>query len=358
MNNFTFTNATYYGGFDPGSGLGGLELYAADRHLTKDIDSCIAIGNADDLLARGDINAKIADVIRPGESLVTLNGSDYYLEDLAKEGKNATYELANPARYWSDHGRVLLLALASQLIPDRIFTLRLVTALPVTLYDRTNRKKMKDNLSGYYRYTYNGREREAYITIGYVAMEGQGVLIHAGMMTGEQAVIDIGERTTDLISADGQKLIVSQCAGNQELGVGLITDAVDKLLRRYGRVLSTQKIHDIMKQWAQDGSADITTPNGILQGYLIDQSIDKARNTLATLIISFASSTWNVEGESVGQRFSQITVAGGGAYYLDDILPGMLPHVIIPSHPEHGNLNGYADLALTLEDKIENVWVA
>lgn len=362
MNHF-YQKSTYYGGFDPGSGRAGLKVVPANgAHLPADlmtIDSCIATGNADELLARGDINAQIKDVIRDGEALISLQGSDYYLQDLAREGRNMTYALGNPERYWGDHSRVLLLALASQLIPDRSYTLRLVTALPVTLYNKENRARVKDKLSGYYRYQFNGQWREATISVGYVCMEGQGALIHSGLPTGEQSVIDIGERTSDFVCADGQKLIVSQCRGNQDLGVGLITDALDKLLRRHGRVLSTPKLHEIMEQWAAgEAIENIETSTGTLAGATIIATIDKARTQLAKGIVSFASSIWNVEGESVGQRFIRIVAAGGGAHYAGDLLSDMLPHVFIPSDPEDSNLNGYCDLALTLEDKLPNVWVA
>jgi hypothetical protein len=236
---------TYYGGFDPGSGRAGLYLEDEDGVQLEEnllsIDSVIAQGNAQKLLKRGDINATFADVLREGECLISWNDTDYFLLDLLKEGKNATEALGDPNRYWGDHARVLLLALAAMLIPERTFVLRLVTALPITLYNRENRQRMKENLTNYYRFEYNGRVREAYIIVGYVAMEGQGLLIHCGEQDGEQAVLDIGERTVDAIAADGQKLLTTLCDGNEELGIGQITDALRSLAQRYGRVIPTPR---------------------------------------------------------------------------------------------------------------------
>src|SRR5690242_21188225 len=142
----------YYGGFDPGSGRAGLCLVAADGveitpHLLT-IDSLIATGTAETLLGRGDISASLADVLRDGETLIRWQGTDYYLRDLLPEGTNPTDALGDPGRYWGDHARVLLLALACLLVPERSFALRLVTALPVTLYNRENRARMKEALSG------------------------------------------------------------------------------------------------------------------------------------------------------------------------------------------------------------------
>ncbi|BCL83190.1 ParM/StbA family protein [Ktedonobacteria bacterium brp13] len=352
---------TFYGGFDPGSGRAGLKLVSdrGDFEQVLTIDSQIATGNADNLLARGDINATIADVVRPGESLIQFNGADYYLQDLVQEGRNASYALGNPARYWGSHALVLLLTLACEMIHDRDFTLRIVTALPVSLYTKENRQRMKEALTRACHFKYNGIQRSARISVGYVCMEGQGALIHAGLAEGDQALVDIGERTTDLVAANGQKLIVSQCEGNHELGIGMITDAVIALYKRYGRVLSIPKAHDVMNRWAMgEQFADVAMPNGTLPGHMISAAIDKARRALARDIVSFAGSVWNVEGESVGQRFDQITVAGGGAYYLDDLLSGSLPRVMVPAKPEDANLSGYLELARSLEHKIADAWVA
>ncbi len=104
---------TYYGGFDPGTGRAGLTLVSADgvslENDTMSIDSIIATGNAEKLLKRGDIHATLADVLREDECIITLNTVDYFLCDLVKEGKNPTNAVADPARYWGDHARVLLI---------------------------------------------------------------------------------------------------------------------------------------------------------------------------------------------------------------------------------------------------------
>lgn len=366
MNNFS-SHPTYYCAFDPGSGRSGLKIIPANgiepEHNVMVIDSQVSTGNSDDLLGRGDIDAKLHNVLRDGEALISLGGIDYYLQDLVKEGKNPTYQLANPERYWSNFTRVLLLTLASQLISDRCFTLRVVTALPVTLYNKENRARMKKELSKHYRYSFNGREREVTVDVGYVAMEGQGILIDAGLTHGEQAVIDIGERTSDFVGADGQKLTISMCRGNEDLGTGLITDALIKLFKRYERVISIPKAHELMEQWSIGWSVkqqqiSFDTPRGVIAWDDISRTIEKARTALSENIIAFAGSVWNKEGEAVGQRFDRVCVGGGGAHYCGDLIGRRLPHVVIPRDPEDSNLNGYADLALSLEDKLPGAWVA
>lgn len=350
----------YYAGFDPGSGQAALQVIPADGiDLPTDVltlPSTIADVSPDTLLDRGDVNATIANVLHDGECLISYNGNDYALGDLVKQGRNARDELGNPDRYWGDHARILLLALASQLVPERVFALRVVTALPVTLYNREKRERMKRELSGLYRFEYNGCPHEVSIRVGYVAMEGQGVLIHCGQETGEQAVMDIGERTLDCIAADGQKLLTNLCRGC-ELGIGQITDAVKALGKRYGRNLATRQVHAILSASVHGQPLPVirTGTVSIPEAEILD-TICKSRDLLAKRVMAFVGGLWNVEGEASGIRFERITVGGGGAYYLGSLLAMALPGIVIAPSPEYANIRGYADLALALSEKVPTIW--
>ncbi len=50
---------------------------------------------------------------------------------------------------------------------------------------------------------------------GYVAMEGQGILIHCGDENSQQGLIDVGERTTDGVAVRSQRLLVRFCKSEQ-----------------------------------------------------------------------------------------------------------------------------------------------
>lgn len=357
----SFNLPIFYAGFDPGTGEASLTVVPHDDvELATDtltIPSLIARGNAQTLLKRGDTDATIAQVLRPGETLVSYQNTDYFLCDLLKEGKNATDSMSDPNRYWSSHARVLLLALACSLIPETSFVLRVVTALPVTLYTRENRQRMKDELSGYYRFEFNGRIREVYIIVGYVAMEGQGALISCGDREMDQAVIDIGKRTCDAIGAEGQKLITSLCGGNETLGVGRLVDAIQEVGKMYKRVISVEKAHQILYNYVHDiALPTIPVGTGSIPQELLVDAIVKETNNTAKEIMTFIASLWNVEGEEVGERFGQILIAGGGAYYFARALATMLPRVRVPERPETANIRGYLELALSLESKKTDIW--
>ena len=350
----------YYAGFDPGSGNTALQVLASDGiDLPTDIatiESTIADIDPNTLLNRGDVDSPLASVLHTGECLISWNGNHYGLGDLVKQGRNARDELGNPNRYWSDHAKILLLALASQLVPERTFTLRLVTALPVTLYTRATRLRMKNELSGIYHFEYNGCSHTIAVRVGYVAMEGQGILIHCGQEQGEQAVMDIGERTLDCIAADGQKLLTNLCGGEQ-LGIGQIVDSIKAVGKRYERVINTTTAHHILSVYVHQQPLPEIRANTmpIPEAEIVD-AITKSTDNLAKRVLSFAGSLWNVEGEAVGARFEQISLGGGGAYYLGPLLKSRLPQIVIPPDPEYANIRGYADLALTLEEKVTTIW--
>src|SRR5207245_10327475 len=109
---------------------------------------------------------------------------------------------------------------------------RVVTARPVTLYrTKENRTLVKKALEGWYPFRFNGRDREVLIKVGAVVMEGMGALIQYGEETGKQAVIDIGERTIDLLAADGQTPLGNLSSGDI-LGVGQIADELIREVRQ------------------------------------------------------------------------------------------------------------------------------
>jgi hypothetical protein len=363
----TITGNAYYAGFDPGSGAATLQVIPVDDiEMAQDIctiPSIIADVDMSKVLDRGDVDATLAKVLRKDEYAITMSdGSSYALHDLAiKEGRNATDALGAADRYWSNHSRILLLALACMLIPERSFELRLVTALPVSLYTKENRKRVKEKLSGYYRFSFSTKcrdykDREVYVKVGYVGMEGQGILIHGGAQNGMQAIVDIGERTTDVVTADGQQLLTNRCKGD-EIGVGQIVDDLNTYAHTFGRRLSTTTAHDILRAYAHGKSLPrIVTDKGDLpeSGMLnvIEKSIKKAGRSLNMLI----SSALNAEGANVASDYDMIYLAGGGAHYFEDTVKTLVGRVERVNDPELANARGYADLAISLEEVRPEIW--
>ena len=150
-------SAVYYAGYDPGSRIASLYLCAEDRpdelELSLSVPSIIGDGNVADLVnvrATTDPNAPLASLLKKREYVLEYEGQDYYVGELAEqEGKNATTAHGASDRYWSRHSLLLLLALAAILIPEQKSELRVVTALPVTLYrTKENRNLVKKDPGG------------------------------------------------------------------------------------------------------------------------------------------------------------------------------------------------------------------
>ncbi len=313
----------YYAGYDPGSRIATLYLCSEDNldelPLALLTPSIVGDGIVADLIntrTTTDPNAPLASLLKKQVYVVEYEGQEYYVGELAeKEGKNATTALGASDRYWSLHSLLLLLTLAAALIPERHFELRVVTALPVTLYKaRENRNLVKKALEGWYPFRFNGRDREVVIKVGAVVMEGIGALIQCGEETGKQAVIDIGERTIDLVAAEGQTPLGSLCAGDT-LGVGQIADELIREIKQQynGRILSSIEAHEQLYAYANHKSLPRLSANQKpVPAEEIRGIIDGAIVRAGRAINLFISRTWNQEGGTVASNFSPVLLIGGG----------------------------------------------
>ena len=331
--------------------------------LALSVPSIVGDGIVADLIntrTTTDPNSLLASLLKKHEYVIEYEGQEYYVGELAeKEGKNATTALGANDRYWSLHSLLLLLTLAAALIPERQFELRVVTALPVTLYKtRENRSLVKKALEGWYPFRFNGRDREVVIKVGAVVLEGMGALIQCGEETGRQAVIDIGERTIDLVAADGQTPLGSLCAGDI-LGVGQIADELIREVKQQynGRILSSIEAHEQLYAYANSKPLPRLAANQKpIPAEVIRNIIDRAIARVGRAINLFISRTWNQEGGTVASNFSPVLLIGGGAYYFEQTIRTLIPLVDLPADPEDVNSRGYLDLALSLENVKSTIW--
>lgn len=362
------STAIYYAGFDPGSGEATLFISSVDgiepgKNILS-IPSFIADGHATQLLeGRSRIeNQTLAQVLRGGEYVIQYKDQDYYVGQLAiADGTNATNALGDKGRYQSLHSQMLLFALVSALIPETDVELRLVTALPVKLFDKENRRAVKHNLEGYHRFIANGIERELVVKVGAVIMEGQGVLVHYNEEESEEqavAVIDIGERTMDLVAIDGVGNPLRRFCGGTELGVGQVVDELQETIRsNYGRLIPTNLAHKFLRAYAHDEDLPAIKVNNVpIPPEYIASVVEKSIERIGRSINIFISQKWNTEGATIGSNFNAIYIAGGGAYYFTDIVRRQLAAATMTENPEHANVQGYHDLALGLESIKATIW--
>jgi hypothetical protein len=251
----------------------------------------------------------------------------------------------------------LLLTLTGALIPEAEYEVHVVTGLPIETYSDQNRRKVRSCLEGEHRYLLNGRERRALIYVEQVIMEGAGAMIACGDdRPVRQAVLDVGGRTTDLYTANGQAPLIALCRG-AALGVELAADLLNATVQaRCGRGLTSQESRAVLRTTVGRGQYPAIYANGQEVSPLeVRQWIEEALRSVGRDLVTFVSQTWtSSERGSVATEMARVLLVGGGAYYFYREIAPLIPHVTVPQQPELANALGYAALARHLRVRRES----
>src|SRR5262245_12067428 len=139
-----------------------------------------------------------------GEYVLEVDGASFFVGRLALEqSAEASSARGDVGRYWSGRTLRLLMVLAGILIKEPNFTLRVVTGLPMTVWDMaTTVQRVQHSLCGTHNFRLNDHARIMTVEAVLVVMEGAGALaIHGVAEDVPQAVVDTGGRTTNLFWA-------------------------------------------------------------------------------------------------------------------------------------------------------------
>jgi hypothetical protein len=134
----------------------------------------------------------------PGEYVLEVDGSSVFVGTLALEqSAQASTARGDVSRYWTGHTLQLLMVLAGTLIKAPNFNVRIVTGLPVTVWDNESTvPQVQRSLCGTHQFVLNRQPRVMHVEGVMVVMEGAGALaVHGLAEDVPQAVIDIGGRT-------------------------------------------------------------------------------------------------------------------------------------------------------------------
>jgi hypothetical protein len=350
----------YFGGFDAGSGFAELWVAPADNpeqvtHAV--IPSWVASGCLDDITKRSHLlEADPAEALEEDEFVIAFEGEERYAGRLAQiNGTNPTNALNDPRRYANEHAITLLFALAGLLIPEDRFTLRYVTAIPVSLYDDQRRKDIQDVFTRNFQYLWNGHAKNGDLVCGAVVPEGTGALMLYGDTTSKTLVVDYGYRTADVLSAVGQKIDFDHSAGFS-IGVGQIVDAFnDELYKFAGRRLDNREVDTLLRAYVHSESLPIVKshrksidPDKIRTALdKVFKTIGKQANTEIARIIN------EDESGEVAAAYDLVIPIGGGAYHFRKALETMIPNVEDIEHPQSANPEGYLEIAIGFS---EDIW--
>ncbi len=324
---------------------------------THTIPSYLSRGSADDLMRFRSMSER-SQVAHPWEVLQTneyiLNypisgASEYYVGELAlSQGRSASSGRGDISRYWSLIVLLLLLTIVGALIPDAEYEMHLVTGIPIETYSDQNRRKVRNCLEGEHHYLLNGRRRRAVVHVEKVIMEGAGAMIAFGDdRPVRQAVMDIGGRTTDLYTADGQAPLIPLCRG-AAVGVELAAELLSATVQsQCGRALTPQETRTILRATVGSGQYPPIYANGQeVRPIDLRQWAEEALRSVGRDIATFVSQTWtNSELGTVATDLAKVLLVGGGAYYYYRDIVNLIPHVTVPLQPELANALGYATLA-------------
>ena len=189
-------------------------------------------------------------------------------------------------------------------------------------------------------------------------MEGQGILIHDGDAALRQGVVDLGFRTTNLLAANGQRLLPPLCDG-AEFGIGQIVDDLVQMVSEHDTFLDIDQAQNVLYAWAHKEPLPVIY-NGDgepIAEQQIRNTIVESKDRLWSSISSFISASWNQDGGKAGSQFQKILLGGGGPYYYKEEFQQLLGKKAVQvEYSEYSNVEGYAEFASRLETVQTDTW--
>jgi hypothetical protein len=291
-------------GFDPGNSETSVAvIYPDGNQKVRTCPSYFCRGSYDSLARFRTVSGRgqsiqPSEILQLDEHVLTYpdtGASEYYVGELAlSQGKGASSARGDISRYWSVIVLLLLLTTLGLCIPEDEYEAHVVVGVPIETYSDQNRRKVRNCLEGDHRYRLNGRQRRAVVYVEKIIMEGAGAMIAAGDdRPVRQAVIDVGGRTTDLYSADGQMPLIPLCGGTA-LGVELAADLLNATVQaRCGRGLTPQEMRKILRATVGSGQYSPVYVNGQEVSPIdLHQWTEEALRSVGRDIATFVSQTW------------------------------------------------------------------
>jgi plasmid segregation protein ParM len=239
----------------------------------------------------------------------------------------------------SDAYRQLMLAGFTELTTATSCDLVVVTGLPVAFYS-ADKDALRDRFLGQHRVTREGRRTQVFHVaecrvipqpFGALlaeALNNQGKIVNHDLAAGAVGVIDIGGKTTNLLSVNRLAEIGRETA-SVNVGAWDVARAVRAYLADHcpGLELRDHQVIDtLVKRRVKYYGAAIDL------GDVIDATLEP----MAGQVVAQATQLWNGAA-----GLDAILVAGGGALLLGPYLGRAFPHVRVVDHPVFANALGY-----------------
>lgn len=260
-------------------------------------------------------------------------------------------------RSWiqSDEYYNLALAALTELTKATVVELRIVTGLPVAFYG--DKDILRNLLLGEHKATREGRRAQVFrVTDCRVipqpfgallaeALDDKGNVSDKDLATGNVGVIDVGGKTTNLLSVDGLREIGRETA-SVSVGAWDVVRAVRSWLADHCPD-SDLRDHQVVDAIIAREVKYYGEPVDL--GALVDTIL----GPMAEQVIAQATQLWNG-----GADLDAILVSGGGALLLGPAIKAHFPHARTVEEPVFANAVGYwkfAQYLMTVEAMLRDI---
>lgn len=247
-------------------------------------------------------------------------------------------------RAWieGDEYHRLILAAFTELTTATACDLVVVTGLPVAFY--SDKERLQAAFKGTHRATRKGRRSQVFRVsecrvipqpFGALlaeALDERGRIVNDRLATGTVGVIDVGGKTTNLLSVSRLSEIAKETAS---VNVGA-WDVVRAVREYISEVCPNLELGDHRLMEA------IITHQIPYYGQPVDLTpvVEATLKPMAEQVIAQATQLWNG-----GAGLDAVLVAGGGALLLGERVGQHFPHAQVVDDPVFANVNGYWKLA-------------
>jgi len=283
----------------------------------------------------------------PDKARFSLNGTNAIIllqPDHVQVGQEAILQSRflnrREDRHWieSDEWYSLFLAALSELTTATAVDLRIVTGLPVAFY--ADRDAVRDRILGEHRTQREGRHAQVFkVTEARVIPQPFGCLLAAtlgdgggvvdqGLATGAVGIIDIGGKTTNLLSVNRLSEISRETA-SVNVGAWDVVRAVRNWLGDHCPDLELRD-HQVIEA--------IIAHQVKYYGEPVDlaEVVEATLEPLAAQVLASATQLWNGAA-----ALEAILVSGGGALLLGPYIKAHFRHARIVDDPTFANALGY-----------------
>lgn len=257
-------------------------------------------------------------------------------------------------RHWVESAEWYDLALAAltELTPARSVEVRIVTGLPVAFY--ADRQVVRDRLLGEHKAQREGRPAQTFKvvdcrvipqpfgTLLAACLDDRGRIVDKALATGAVGVIDIGGKTTNLLSVNRLSEISRETA-SVDVGAWDVVRAIREYLAEHYPGLEELRPHqvaEVVKSRQVRYYGETVDLGGIIEDIL---------EPLAEQIVAEASQLWNG-----GATLDRILLTGGGALLLGTHVRRHFRHAQVVDDPIFANALGYWRFAQRLAGQAQS----